>query len=160
LNLRPLRPEGVLARVEHGWLSGEVVRVRPSRSAELGGRRYSVGYSVCGPLVRLLPAPLPPAVAGHRERSRPPAGYPAEAGATRYQDSACAPPPPEGRQLQDHSPWSERFLALLPRTVAHGFGTGRPAHGLKTTSSCSMPSLTPLRALIWSGRSVRSSRPA
>ena len=46
MNLRPLRPEGVLARVEQGWLSAEAVRIRPSLFAELGSRRYSVGYSI------------------------------------------------------------------------------------------------------------------
>ena len=45
MNLRPLRPEGVLVHGERGWSSGEVVRIRPSLNAELGGRRYSVGYS-------------------------------------------------------------------------------------------------------------------
>ena len=34
--------EGVLVHVEQGWLSGKVVRVRPSLIAELCGRRYSV----------------------------------------------------------------------------------------------------------------------
>jgi hypothetical protein len=35
LNLRPLRPEGVLVRGEQDWLGGEAVRRRPSLVAEL-----------------------------------------------------------------------------------------------------------------------------
>ena len=55
---RPLRPEGVLARFEQAWLSGEAVRSRPPMCADVGSGRYSVGYSVCK-LERLtLPAPM------------------------------------------------------------------------------------------------------
>jgi hypothetical protein len=56
-----------LARVEQGWSSGEVVRMCPSLIAELGSRRYSVGYPVCELAHPPLPAPLALA-AGHRGR--------------------------------------------------------------------------------------------
>jgi hypothetical protein len=83
LNLRPLRPEGVLVRGEQGWSSGEAVRIRPPVSADLGSRRYSVGYSVWHPRA---PAPFGAVGAGcgpTQEEHSQPSSYLADAGERR-----------------------------------------------------------------------------